>query len=82
MTEINYSTLLREVVSDYFEKRLTRTEYLALRHQILSKIDHEFNGEDDCTEEEESDVTQPSGRGANFPFSKTHPHLDSDNESV
>lgn len=62
MTEINYSTLLREVVADYFEQRLTRTEYVALRHQILNRIDREFNGEDENDGEEESDITQPFER--------------------
>lgn len=65
MTEINYSTLLREVVADYFEKRLTRTEYLALRRKILTSIDHEFNGENPTSLEDDSDVTRPRDRGIN-----------------
>lgn len=64
MTEINYSTLLREVVADYFERRLTRVEYLAQRRGILDRIDHEFNGEDRSNGWPEPDITQPVEHGA------------------
>lgn len=63
MTEINYSSLLRQLAEDYFEHRLTRVEYLAQRRDILDRIDREFNGEDDTSEWPECDtsldVTQP-----------------------
>lgn len=64
MTEINYSSLLRQVADDYFEHRLTRVEYLAQRRDILDRIDREFNGEDGTSGSSESDingdVTQPA----------------------
>ena len=59
MTEINYSTLLREVVADYFEHRLSRVEYLAQRRGILDRIDHEFNGDSQSNGWPEPDITQP-----------------------
>lgn len=45
MTEINYSSLLRELVEEYFEHRMSRVEYLAQRRALLDRIDREFNGE-------------------------------------
>ena len=45
MTEINYSVMLRHLVEDYFDQRLTRIEYVAQRRSLLDRIDHEFNGE-------------------------------------
>lgn len=59
MTEINYSAMLRELVDEYFEHRLTRVEYLAQRRGLLDRIDHEFNGDDITSGWPESDTTQP-----------------------
>lgn len=69
MTEINYSTLLREVVADYFEQRLSRVEYLAQRRGILDRIDHEFNGEDYSNGWPEPDITQPVEHGTSSQIS-------------
>ncbi len=82
MTEINYSSLLREIVVDYFEQRLTRVEYLAQRRGLLDRIDHEFNGEDDSTTWPESDITenditQPNRKGY---ASSSFPEMDFDTE--
>lgn len=68
MTEINYSSLLREIVADYFDHRLTRVEYLAQRRGVLDRIDYEFNGETDKTQwpepdVTENDITQPNSQG-------------------
>ncbi len=63
MTEINYSQLLREVVTDYLERRLSRVQYLAQRRGILDRIDHEFNGEDEPNGWPEPDITQPVDSG-------------------
>lgn len=60
MTEINYSLLLREIVDDYFEHRLSRVEYVAQRRGILDRIDHEFNGVEDTSGWPEPDLTQPA----------------------
>lgn len=46
MSEINYSNLLRQIVTDYLERRTTRVEYLAQRRSLLDHIDREFNGDD------------------------------------
>lgn len=59
MTDINFSLLLRELVADYLEQRISRVEYLAQRRGILDRIDHEFNGEDDTSGWPEPDITQP-----------------------
>ncbi len=45
MTEINYSALVRELLDDYFERRLSRYEYLARRRALMDRIDREFNGD-------------------------------------
>lgn len=45
MTDMNYSALLHQLVADYFDQRISRVEYLALRRSLLDRIDHEFNGE-------------------------------------
>lgn len=60
MTEINYSLLLRKVVADYLEERISRVEYLAQRHSVLDRIDHEFNGEEDPSGSPELDATEPT----------------------
>lgn len=81
MTEINYSTLLREVVADYFEQRLTRVEYLAQRRGILDRIDHEFNGEDHSNGWPEPDITQPVEHGASSPTSDSNSYHSYDADS-
>lgn len=58
MTEINYSSLLREIVVDYFEHRISRVEYLAQRRGVLDRVDHEFNGEDETTYWPQPDITE------------------------
>lgn len=63
MTEINYSLLLREIVADYLEERISRVQYLAQRKSLLDRIDHEFNGEDDTSGWPEPDITQPVDNG-------------------
>jgi hypothetical protein len=60
MTEINYSMLLREIIVDYFDQRISRVEYLAERRSILDRVDHEFNGAKDTSGWPEPDVTQPA----------------------
>ncbi len=60
MSEINYSTLLRELVMDYFERRLSRVEYLAQRRSLLDRVDHEFNGPSEESSWPEPDDTQPA----------------------
>jgi hypothetical protein len=47
MSETNYSNLLRQLVADYLDHRVSRVEYLAQRRGLLDCIDREFNG-DDC----------------------------------
>lgn len=59
MAEINYSSMLRELVDSYFEDRLSRVEYLAQRRTLLDRIDREFNGDDETNGWPESDTTQP-----------------------
>jgi hypothetical protein len=46
MSELNYSTQLRELVTDYLDHRVSRVEYLASRRVLLDRIDREFNGEE------------------------------------
>jgi len=46
MSEINYSNVLRQMVSDYLEHRISRVEYLAQRRGLLDRVDREFNGDD------------------------------------
>lgn len=60
MGEINYSTLLRSLVDQYFDNQMSRVEYLAQRRNLLESIDRDFNGEfSDC----ECDVSSaPQGR--------------------
>lgn len=76
MTEINYSTLLRELVSDYFEQRLSRVEYLAQRRRILDRIDREFNGEEYSNGWPEPDITQPVEHGISSQTSNNHRFAD------
>lgn len=45
MTEVNYSALVRELLNEYFEHRLTRVEYLTRRRSLMDQIDREFNGD-------------------------------------
>lgn len=59
MTQINYSLLIREIVTDYLEERISRVEYLAQRRSLLDRIDHEFNGEDVSSGWPEPEITQP-----------------------
>lgn len=62
MTEINYSLLLRQIVGEYLEQRISRVEYLSQRRGVLDRIDHELNGNDDEDADGwlESDTTQPA----------------------
>jgi len=60
MVDINYSNLLRSLVNDYFEARISRVEYLAGRRSILDRVDHEFNGEADVTQWPDADTTLPA----------------------
>lgn len=65
MTEINYSTMLRRLVNDYFDQRVDRVEYFTQRRDILDRIDRDFNGEGGSSrslgvkELQDGDVTQP-----------------------
>jgi hypothetical protein len=45
MADINYSTLLRELITEYSEYRISRAEYLVKRRELLDGIDLEFNGD-------------------------------------
>jgi hypothetical protein len=45
MSELNYSNLLRQLVTDYLDDRVSRVEYLASRRDLLDRIDRDFNGE-------------------------------------
>ncbi len=45
MTEVNYSALVRELLNEYFEHRITRVEYLTRRRSLMDQIDREFNGD-------------------------------------
>lgn len=49
--------MLRHLVEDYFDQRLTRIEYVAQRRSLLDRIDHEFNGEVDSKGWPESDLS-------------------------
>jgi hypothetical protein len=61
MSEINYSNLLRQIVTDYLEHRMSRVEYLAQRRGLLDRIDREFNGDDQSSGWPTSDtVNQPA----------------------
>lgn len=65
MSEINYSNLLRQMVTDYLEHRMSRVEYLAQRRGLLDRIDREFNGDDQSSGWPTSDtVTQPADGGS------------------
>lgn len=59
MNEINYSVMLRHLVDDYFEHRLSRVEYIAQRRSLLDRIDYEFNGDLNSNGWPEPDATQP-----------------------
>ena len=50
--------MLRELVDDYFARRISRVEYLAQRHILMERIDRDFNGEG-ITNRPSSDITQP-----------------------
>jgi hypothetical protein len=64
MSEINYSTLLRQMVTDYLEQRMSRVEYLAQRRGLLDRIDREFNGDEQASGWSTSDtVNQPTDGG-------------------
>lgn len=64
MSEINYSTLLRQMVTDYLEQRMSRVEYLAQRRGLLDRIDREFNGDEQASGWSTSDtVSQPVDGG-------------------
>lgn len=46
MSELNYSNLLRQLVTDYLDHRVSRVEYVASRRDLLDQIDRDFNGEE------------------------------------
>jgi len=46
MPELNYSNLLRQLVTDYLDHRMSRVEYLASRRDLLDQMDRDFNGEE------------------------------------
>ena len=46
MSELNYSSVLRQLVSDYLDHRVSRVEYLASRRDLLDQMDRDFNGEE------------------------------------
>lgn len=65
MSEINYSNLLRQMVTDYLDHRMSRVEYLAQRRGLLDQIDREFNGDDQPSGWSASDtVNQPADGGS------------------
>ncbi len=59
MTDINYSIMLRHLVDDYFDHRLSRVEYLAQRRSLFDRIDHEFNGDVESNGWPEPESSQP-----------------------
>jgi len=44
MSDISYSTKLRELSKDYYQNHIQLDEYRSRRKIILDKIDEEFNG--------------------------------------
>jgi hypothetical protein len=44
MTDINHSELIRNLSSDYYNNKLSKTDYRQQRKIILDKIDAEYNG--------------------------------------
>lgn len=56
MTEINYSALVRELLDDYFEHRVSRFEFLAKRRALMDRIDREFNGDSAAQQWFENDL--------------------------
>lgn len=63
MSEINYSNLLRQMVTDYLEHRMSRVEYLAQRRGLLDQIDREFNGDEQASGWSTSDTVSPPAEG-------------------
>lgn len=69
MSEINYSNLLRQIVSSYLAHRMSRVEYLAQRRGLLEQIDREFNGD------EQSNGWTPSETVNQTPDSDSSPDI-------
>ncbi|MCW9048174.1 MAG: hypothetical protein OQK46_08870 [Gammaproteobacteria bacterium] len=44
MSDISYSTKLRELSKDYYQNHIRLDEYRSQRKLIIDKIDEEFNG--------------------------------------
>ncbi|MBC6906054.1 hypothetical protein DWB84_11350 [Saccharophagus sp. K07] len=67
MSEINYSDLMRQIVADYLDHRMSRVEYVAQRRSLLDHIDREFNGADPSFSGPESDTVVPIPNGDSSP---------------
>jgi len=68
MSDLSYSSMLRNLSSDYYYRRISREEYRAQRREILDKIDEEFNGRKLV---EEEDVDQAGEQTDQSIFMKT-----------
>jgi len=68
MSDLSYSSMLRNLSSDYYYHRISREEYRAQRREILDKIDEEFNGRKLV---EEEDVDQAGEQNDQSIFMKT-----------
>ncbi len=44
MNDLSFSSMLRTLSEDYYNRKLSLEEYRTQRKSILSKIDAEFNG--------------------------------------
>jgi hypothetical protein len=58
VSDLSYSSLLRNLSADHYYRRITREEYRSQRRQILDRIDEEFNGRKPLVADDEDQASE------------------------